>query len=303
MKRLSLISFFCAGALAGALAHAQYIGVYLSTSFDQASGSAYAYAETTGDYSLGYYHTVCASADAFVEDDSGAENHYSSPPSNCDASDAQMSWNFTVPLTTVDIEFTGDHTEEIDYPVYDYDENCGFDGFICGDYWDAYGSSLLGVGGQTYDEPGSQWDMPGYPVGYGEAVLYIYTYGERGTWCWYPDDESSSYIGPGGWTRGGQKTGARFSATLDNFGGIADYTGRTVGESLNDAFPDYQSGGCWFPDSDYPQVLGVNSASTWTVSGNSYSTDFIGADSAVANYYQYLLTHSNPMTPLYVSIT
>lgn len=100
-------------------ASAQQFTVYLSTSFDQPTGSAYAFAETTADYSTGYYYDVCVGAAASGYREGYTVGQYDdylySHDLTCDATDAYVNWWFSVPTDTESILFYGIHYEFMYY--------------------------------------------------------------------------------------------------------------------------------------------------------------------------------------------
>ena len=72
--------------------------------------------------------------------------------------------------------------------------------------------------------------------------------------------------------------------------GSTNYNGQTVRESLS------TSDGCWFEDSEYPELY-TGDSSSWDVSAaNFYGNDEIGIKngpaSAIVTYYQGLAAHS-----------
>ena len=284
MRNLSSAVSTCfIGAVLGLCARGQQLGIYLSTSFDPSSGSAYAYAQTTTDYATGYYYYVCTQVSATGEEDNGNENGYFSS-TVCDATDAQVSWSFAIPTDTDDISFTGQHSEWFDYQTYQFDPNCGYDGYSCYSYWDAFEMSYLGIGGEGYSTD-MLWYLPGPPaVGYGQSEITEYTNAQQGTFCWYPRSEVSAYNWIG--NEPTYYTGV-FYAQLDNFSGLANYTGRNVGEGVY-----ITSSTCWFVGSpfDEPTTATLNDSGIWPIfSGNSYGADYIGVSKAEADYYQGLL--------------
>jgi hypothetical protein len=282
----TVVLMWLAGVAIAASAYAQQFSAYLSSSFDQPSGSAYAYAQTTADYSTGYYYTVCTGIIAQGERDGYTSDQWdeyeNSNSLTCDATDAEVSWSFSVPTSTIYIEFFGQHYEDVDYYVYQFDPSCGYD---CYYYWDAYEFSVLGIPNGSNEGGGATIYLPGPPaVSTAEYQFFQQTQAEQGQYCFYPSSETSTYEGKD--TSQGAYVGL-FSGHLYNPGGFADYTGRTVGEAVY-----VTSDTCWFSGSpfDRPTTGNFNDAGQWTVSGSAYATgpvyDGVSAATAVGNYYQ-----------------
>lgn len=281
------VSMLLVGVTFAAFAHAQQFGVYLSSSFDQPSGSAYAYAQTAADYSTGYYYTVCTAIIALGQRDGYTvdqwDEYENSNSLTCDATNAEVSWSFTVPTSTIYIEFFGQHYEDVDYYVYQFDPYCGYD---CYYYWDAYEFSILGIPNGTNEGGGSAIYLPGPPaVSTAEQQFFQQTQAEQGQYCFYPSSETSAYEGKDA-AHGANV--ALFSGHLYNPGGFADYTGRMVGEAVY-----VTSNTCWFSGSPYdaPTTGNFGDAGQWVVSASgAYATgpvyDGIGGGTAMVNYYQ-----------------
>lgn len=230
MKPLSLAGLSVAFALC---ANAQEFGLYLSSSFNQSTGDAYAFAETTADYSTGYYYTVCTAIIATGQRDGYNPNQWdsyiSSSTLTCDYTDAEVSWPFSVPTDTIYIGFYGQHYEYVDYYVYQFDPYCWLD---CDLSWDAYGFSLLGVGDGTLHGYGTYFYLPGPPEArIITAIFFQQTFREEGVFCLYPWLEFSTYE-----DKSDPQTGlyiALFKGHLANPFGNLDYSGRTVEEGLD----------------------------------------------------------------------
>lgn len=211
-------------------AHGQELQLWLSTSFDQPSGSAFAFAQTLTDYATGYYYSVCTSAIAYTEDDDGDYDYDWASSAVCDPTNAAVYWYFTVPTTTDWIGFSGYHYESIDYYVYQFDDYCDGDGYDCYDYWDAFEMGLIGINGGTYDS-GTSWDLPGLPA-YGSdlASFEEYTMQTQGTRCIYPTAESTTYSLEENTSGGFYGAGFKMTLTVP---GSADVSGRKAQETLS----------------------------------------------------------------------
>jgi hypothetical protein len=280
--------------------NAQQLGVYLSASFDSPNGNAYAYAPTTLDYSASYYYFVCTSINALAEEDNGNQQGYESSEI-CDATDAQVSWSFSIPTDTDYMNFNGVHQEFIDYNTYQFDSNCGSDGYNCNDYWDYDEMSFLGIDGQTYNGP-TYWYLPGPPpASISQNQLSQLTHQELGSYCFYPRFETSIYNGVEPVAQTGFY-GGMFTGQLDTFNGFASYAGRTVGESVNTTSVDATQGGCYFFQSIFIQPSNTTflDSSKWgPLSGTTYNFDDIGDRKDEADYYQGLVnTPPSPQNPL-----
>jgi hypothetical protein len=287
----SAVLALVAADMVGLCLHAQQVGIYLSATFDSPSGSAYAYATTTLDYSASYYYSVCTSIGAIAEEDSGAEQGYESNQT-CDATNAAVSWSFGIPTDTDYMNFNGTHQEFVDYNAYQFDSNYGSDGYDCYGYWDADEMSFMGINGQTYGSS-IYWYLPGPPpASIAQNSLSELTHQELGSgFCYFPRWETSTYTDMEVASQTGYYGGI-FSMQLDNFNGFANFSGRRVSESFGPV-----SSTCWFPLSPFAQLsVGSFNASTWPVAGNTYSPDYIGWNVPEGNYYQNQLNGSGSCT-------
>ena len=222
-------------------------------------------------------------------------DNYETSSYSCGVTDSAVSWSFTANASTVYIEFSVTSTEDVDYYVYNFDGNCGLDGYNFYDYWDAFEMSLLegsNVGSSYY------WNLNGPPaIGYGTTQITQYAHQDFGTFCPYPSGETSQYYLL---ENSSVYFGAGFKMSLSVPWGW-NVTGRQAQEAIsnvNITRPGDSTPPCWFSGSGYAYPS-FGPGSTWNVhtgniygDGGQYDADFMGYSIGAANYFQGLLSGS-----------
>lgn len=182
------------------------------------------------------------------------------------------------------------------------DGSCGYDGYNCNDYWDAFEMSLL-AGADAGS--GYSWVLYGPPaIGYAAVEIEQTAVAYQGTDCVYPTAESTTYSLKEDSSGGYYGAGFKMALTVP---GSANLSGRKVQETLSNVSTSCTAGqacnpngninSCWFDGSPYQMPTNNSfSADTWNVhSGNTYGDqgtsgadgpDYIGWSVTEANYYQ-----------------